>query len=197
MSEVRSTLSRSIRILYVPRGGHPLTATIPRGAAIVGPPAGSSGEVEVHFVDAIEPLAGMLTLADRALCASGRMLRRADQGFLIVPRETLVVVGTIDGNTGRITLTGPLSERAVADWLGTARLDRGELRETGRALTDREVIRVETVGPACLDPTSLQVLLRRGGIRPAGEEWIAADGRRTDIVEEALIWALEEIARQG
>lgn len=197
MGEVRSELSRSIRILYVPRGGHPLTATIPRGAAIVGPPALSSGEVKVHFVDAIEPLAGMLTLADRALCASGRMLRRADQGFRIAPREALVVVGTIDGDAGRITLTGPLSERVVADWLGTARLDRAELKETGRTLTGREVIRVETVGPACLDPTSLQVLLRRGGIRPEGEVWITADGRRTDIVDEALIWALEEIAREG
>jgi hypothetical protein len=153
--------------------------------------------VEVYLVDAIEPLAGMLTLADRALCASGRMLRRADQGFRIAPREALVVVGTIDGNAGRISLTGPLSERAVADWLGMARLDRAELKETGRALTGREVIRVETVGPACLDPASLQVLLRRGGMRPEGEEWIAGDGRRTDIVDEALIWALEEIAREG
>lgn len=136
-------------VLYVPVGGHPLTVTIPRGAAIVSKPELPCEEVvTVYFVDAVEPRAGMLTLADRALCAGGRMLRKGTQDRLILPRSALEVVGAIDGDEGRITLTGPHSERAVADWLGRARLERAELCETGRLPTGQEVVRIEAVVPS-------------------------------------------------
>jgi hypothetical protein len=197
-AEVKARLSPVTTVLYVPVGGHPLTVTIPRGAAIVGKPELPCEEVlTVYFVDAVEPLAGMLTLADRALCAGGRILRNATQDRLILPRSALEVVGVIDGDEGRVTLTGPHSERAVADWLGSARLERAELSETGRSPTGREVIRIETAAPARLDPASLQVLLRRGGVRAEGEGWVVADGRCTLDTAEALVWALEVIAREG
>jgi hypothetical protein len=185
-------------LLYVPVGPDPLTLPIPRGAAIVGrPEPPCEGFLTVYFVDAVEPLAGLLTLADRALCAAGRMLRKAAQGRLALPRDALLLVGTIDGNEGRITLTGPQSERAVADWLGVVRLDRAELNGTGRLPSGREVTRIETNAPAQLDPESFGVLLRRAGITSGGGEWVSAGGRRTADASEALVWALEEIAREG
>ena len=46
----------------------------------------------------------------------------------VVPRDALSVVGTFSLREGRIMLTGPSSERAVAEWLGALRLDPAELR---------------------------------------------------------------------
>lgn len=48
---------------------------------------------------------------------------------------------------------------------------------------------------ARLEPALLYALLERGGIEPDGEGWRAPDGRRTVTVGDALIWALERIAR--
>ena len=185
-------------LLYVPVGGDLLTRAIPRGAAIVGRPGLPCEEaVTVYFVDAVEPQTDLLTLADRAQCAGGRMLRKATQGRLTVLREALLLVGSIDGDARRITLTGPQSERAVADWLGVPRLDRAELNQTGGPPNGREVTRIETAAPAQLDPVSSRVLLRRAGIRTEGGEWVSTDGRRTADSAEALVWALEVIAREG
>jgi hypothetical protein len=197
VATLRSTFSEETAVLYVPVGCHSLANSIPRGAAIVGDPAlPGDKRVTVYFVDDVEPNAGMLTLADRALCGIGRMMRKAPENCLILPRETLLVVGTVDGSDDRIILTGPQSERVVADWLGMPRLPRAELRETGKVLTGREVTQIEAAGPARLDPVSFQILLERGGVRSEDEEWIGADGRRTPHAEEALIWALEVIARE-
>jgi hypothetical protein len=194
---LRARLSPSNALLYVPVGGDSRTAAIPRGAAIVGRPGLLCEEaVTVYFVDDVEPLVGLLTLADRAQCAGGRMLRRATQSRLTVSREALLLVGAIDGDEGRITLTGPLAERAVADWLGVARLDRAELNATGRSPSGREVTRIETNAPAQLDPDSFGVLLRRAGIRSEGGEWVSIGGRRTADAAEALVWALEVIAHE-
>jgi hypothetical protein len=194
---VRPTFSEETAVLYVPVGCHPLANSIPRGAAILGGPAlPGDKKVTVYFVDDVEPNADMLTLADRALCGIGRMMRKAPENCLILPREVLLVVGAVDGSADRIFLTGPQSERVVADWLGTPRLPRAELCETGKVLTGSEVTRIEAAGPARLDPVSFQILLERGGVRSEGKEWITADGRRMPHAEEALIWALEVIARE-
>lgn len=49
-----------------------------------------------------------------------------------VPREALVVVGTFEPRSSRIILTGPQSERGVADWIGVPELDPAELKPGGR-----------------------------------------------------------------
>jgi hypothetical protein len=183
-------------VLYVPAGGR-ATERIPRGAAIVGEPRLGSAEVEVYFESARSPRRGMRTLADRALWASGRMLERAVfGGCLLVPPAALVVVGTVNFAEGGIALTGPHSERAVAEWLGTTRLDQGELRESGVLLSGHEVMCPESPTAATrIDSALLFALIDRGGIEPDGEDWRAPDGRRTGAVGDALLWALERIAR--
>lgn len=183
-------------ILYVPAGGR-VTERIPRGAAIVGEPRLGSPEVEVYFESAIPTQRGMQTLADRALSASGRMLERAVfGGCLLVPPAALVVVGTVNFAEGGIALTGPHSERAVAEWLGTRHLDRAELRESGALFSGHELMCPESPTAATrIDPALLFALIERGGIEPDGEGWRAPDGRRTGAIGDALLWAPERIAR--
>ena len=115
-------------VLYVPRGGHPSTDDIARGSAIEGEPRAGAAEVEVYFEGALFGQENMRALADRATHAAGRMLERyATTAVRIVPCDALVAVGTFVFDQGRIRLTGPDSERALADWLGTPRLDPMEL----------------------------------------------------------------------
>jgi hypothetical protein len=122
---------RSI-VLYVPAGTRS-TVTVPRGSALVGQPRCAVDEVEVYFEGpASARRRGMSTLADRALSASGRLLEGAAfGGCLLVPPAALTVVGTVEFPTGTIALTGPMSARAVAAWLGRPQLDPAELRESG------------------------------------------------------------------
>ena len=183
-------------VLFVPADSR-ATVAIPRGSAVVGEPRLGAPEVEVYFESASPQRRGMRTLADRALSASGRMLEHAVfGGCLLVPSSALIAVGTVDFAEGGIALTGPQSERAVADWLGTARLNHAELRESGVILSDHEVRCPDSPAIATrIDPALLLALIERGGIRPDGEGWCAPDGRRTGAVGDALMWALERIAQ--
>jgi hypothetical protein len=182
-------------ILYVPAGSRS-TARIPRGSAIVGEPRFGAREVEIYFESAAPERRGLRTLADRALSASGRMLERAVfGGCLLVPPKALTIVGTFNFAEGSIALTGPHSERAVADWLGTPQLDQGELRESGSIFAGHELMSTGPTSATHLEPALVYALLERGGIEPDGEGWRAPDGRRTVTVGDALIWALERIAR--
>lgn len=96
----------------------------------------------------------------------------------------------------RAALSGPQSERAVAEWLGSPQLDHAELRESGTLLSGHEVMSIEPPTTATrLEPALLYALLERGGVEPDGEGWRAPDGRRTGTVGDALMWALERIAR--
>lgn len=183
-------------VLYVPSGGYSSTADIARGSAIVGEPrAGGAAEIEVYFEGAIFGQENMRTLADRAMHAAGRMLERyATSAARIVPRDALVAVGTFDFYEGKITLTGTDSERAVAAWLGTLRLDPAELvqgspgRDTAAhaaAVPDVSVTVTRSLGEA---------LIERAGIRrDRGGAWVHSDGRRTSAITEALTWALVAI----
>lgn len=186
-------------VLYVP--ADTLAARIiPRGSAIVGEPRFGAGEIEVYFETGAPERRGMQTLADRALSASGRMLERAVfGGCLLVPPATLTPVGVVKFTEGSIALTGPQSARAVAEWLGTRRLDDSELRESGALLTGHELIGVagSTLVVTRLKPELLCALLERGGVRADGEGWRRPDGRRTVAVGSALVWALERIAKEG
>lgn len=79
----------------------------------------------------------------------------------------LIVVGTVNFAEGGVALTGPHSERAVAEWLGTSRLDRAELRESGVLLSGDEVMCQESPTAATrIDPALLFALIERGGIKP-------------------------------
>ena len=55
----------------------------------------------------------------------------------------------------------------------------------------------QELSSARLDPALLWALLERGGVVAEGEEWLDTDGRRTTEVGNALIWALERLARGG
>jgi hypothetical protein len=193
-----STEPRQTReiVLYVPAGGRS-TAKIPRGSAIVGEPRFGAREVEVYFESAAPERRGLRTLADRALSASGRMLEHAVfGGCLLLPPKALTVVGILNFAEGSIALTGPQSERVVADWLGTPQLDQAELRESGSIVAQgHELMSTGPISTTHLEPALLYALLERGGVEPDGEGWRAPDGRRTVTVGDALIWALERIAR--
>lgn len=177
-------------VVYLPTG-HRATADIVRGAAIVGQPRRVADEVKIYFEGAIYGAPqNVRTLADRARQAAGRMVEEyPTTAMRVVPRDALVAVGTFDLRAGRIMLTGPHSERAVADWLGTPQLDPAELRSTGAA--GRPMVPSPV---AAIEPGLLRDLMERGGVRPEGDEWVASDGRRTAAVGDALLWALESIA---
>jgi hypothetical protein len=180
-------------VLYVPAGGRS-TARIPRGSAVVAQPRCGAHEIEVYFEGAAPGRRGLRTFADRALSASGRLLERAVfGGCLLVPPTVLTVVGVVNFPTGTIELTGPHSQRAVADWLGLPQLAPAELRESGSDVADHEPS--DSAWTSALEPELLHSLLRRGGVERNGEDWCAPDGRRTTAVGDALVWALERIAQ--
>lgn len=187
-------------VLYVPAGTRKSTNRIPRGAAIVGKPSFGAAEVEVYFEGPDRPSRGWWTFADRAFSATGRLLEGAAfGGCLIVSPAALLVVGVVNFAEGRVSLTGPQSIRAVARWLGAAQLDPAQLHESGQPPDGQEVMSIETppLRTATLEPALLYALLDRGGVKADGEEWLAPDGRRTGVLGDALMWALERIAREG
>jgi hypothetical protein len=174
-------------VVYLPTGGDPVTADIVRGSAIVGRPQFGSAEVTVYFEGAIYDHENVRTLADRATQAAGRMIERYPTvAKRMILRDALVAVGTFDLRKRRIMLTGPHSERAVAEWLGTVQLDPAELRPSSGAIG---------AGFATVDAGLLHELMQRGGVRAEGHEWVTSDGRRTSAVGDALLWALESIAQ--
>jgi hypothetical protein len=182
-------------VLYVPRGGYPSTSDLARGSAIVGEPR-AGAEVEVYFEGAIFGQENMRTLADRATHAAGRMLERyATTAARMVPRDALLAVGTFDFRSGQITLTGADSERVVAAWLGTPQLDPAELaqgaRQAARAADVAHLVPDVTV---TVNRSLGEALIERAGIERGGERcWVDAQGRRTSVIAEALIWALVAI----
>jgi hypothetical protein len=128
------------------------------------------------------------------LSASGRLLERAVfGGCLLVPPTALTVVGVVNFPTGTIELTGPHSQRAVADWLDLPQLAPAELRESGSDIAGHELS--DTAWTSALEPELHHSLLKRGGVERDGGDWRAPDGRRTTAVGDALVWALERIAR--
>jgi hypothetical protein len=186
-------------LLYVPRGGFSATADIARGSAIVGEPRAGAAEVEIHFEGAIFSQENMRTLADRATHAAGRMLERyVTTAARIVPRDALLAVGTFDFHGGRIRLTGRDSERAVAAWLGTPRLDPAELAQSARGRhTAADAATVPDVSVAVTRSLG-EALIERAGIRRSHDgTWIDSKGRETSAIAEALTWALVAIAEDA
>ncbi len=49
---------------------------------------------------------------------------------------------------------------------------------------------------ASIEPELLRALMKRGGVSLDGAEWVAGDGRRTAVVGDAFLWALESIAAE-
>lgn len=121
--------------LYVPADPlHRMVAATVSGSAIVGRPEPGGTTVEVYFEGNTTGSSNIRTYADRAYHASNRMLHNFPTSAKeIVPRDALIVVGTFHVSRRRITLTGPTSERAVADWVGGGELDTAELEASRRA----------------------------------------------------------------
>jgi hypothetical protein len=184
-------------VLYVPAGSRS-TARIPRGSAVVAQPRCGAHEIEVYFEGASPGRRGLRTFADRALSASGRLLERAVfGGCLLVPPTALTVVGVVNFPTGTIELTGPHSQRAVADWLGLPQLAPAELRESGGTIAENPTSPTAASCTGQLEPSLLRRVLKRGGITEDREGWRAPDGRRTTAVDDAFVWALERIAQDA
>jgi hypothetical protein len=122
-------------VLYVP--GDPRHCTVDAitpGSAIVARPEPGGDTVEVYFEGNTRGASNIRTYADRAYHASDRMLQSYPTSAKgTVPRDALVVVGTFHVARRRIILTGPTSERAVADWIGKGQLDPAELEVSRRA----------------------------------------------------------------
>jgi hypothetical protein len=187
-------------VIYVPTGRHSATAGIARGSAIVGLPEPGSEEVRVYFEGAIFGQSNMVTLADRAVHASGRLRERYPTvAVRMVPREALAAVGTFEEDSGRILLTGEQSSTAVAGWLGLPTLDPAELRPSvpRRVDTAELAARLSPGIPLAVNRGLATRLIERAGIRRQGGDWVAADGRRTSALAEALNWALVLIAADG
>jgi hypothetical protein len=184
-------------VLYIPVGGHRLTADIARGSAIIGEPTVGAEEVQIYFEGAIFGQENMRTLADRATHAAGQMLEGyATAATRMVPRDALVAVGTFDFREGRIRLTGPGSERDVAAWLGTPRLDPAELASGARdAPTPGVAAHLAPDVTVSVNRSLGEALIERAGInRDVDGRWLANDGQRTSVISEALLWALISIA---
>jgi hypothetical protein len=90
-------------------------------------------------------------------------------GCLLLPPKALTVVGILNFAEGSIALTGPQSERVVADWLGTPQLDQAELRESGIIVAGHELMSTGPISTTHLEPALLYALLERGGVEPDGE----------------------------
>jgi hypothetical protein len=190
--------SREI-VVYLPTGGHPATEGIARGSAIVGLPEPGAEEVRIYFEGALYEQSNMVTLADRAVHACGRLRERYPTlAKRMVPRAALVVVGTFDETGGRIILTGDQSASAVATWLGVPTLDPAELRrsELPRVGAAELAARLAPDIKADVNRALAAALIRRAGFNREGGEWIAPDGRRTSADAEALGWALVAIAAE-
>lgn len=187
--------SREI-VVYIPAGGHPATGGIARGSAIVGLPDPGSEEVRIYFEGAIFEQSGMITLADRAVHACGRLRERYPTvATRMVPRASLVVVGTFDEASGRIMLTGEQSAAAVAAWLGVPILDPVELRRSSPSgMNPAELAALVPDIQVAVTPSLATALIERGGLRREDDRWVATDGRRTSAIAEALLWALVLIA---
>ncbi|MBS1887574.1 MAG: hypothetical protein JSU06_10335 [Actinobacteria bacterium] len=187
-------------VVYVPAGGHPATAGIVRGSAIVGLPDPGSEEVRIHFEGALYGQSGMATLADRAVHACGRLRERYPTvAKRVVPRAALVVVGTLDETGGRIILTGEQSAAVVATWLGLPVLDPAELRRSALPTVDAAELaaRLAPEVKVAVNRDLAGALIGRAGLRREDDAWVAGDGRRTSAIGEALIWALVAIAAEG
>src|SRR4051794_30094410 len=116
-------------VVYLPGDWHPSTATIATGSAIVGRPESGSDTIDIYFEGNLQKASNIRTYADRAYHACDRLLQNYPTTAKeeAVPRLALTVVGVFDPKRRRIILTGPVSERAVADWIGVDQLDRAEL----------------------------------------------------------------------
>jgi len=186
-------------VVYVPAGGDPATAGIARGSAIVGVPDPGTEEVRIYFEGAVHDAVNMVTLADRAVHACGRMRERYPTiAKRVVPREALVAVGTFDEAGGRILLTGEQSASAVATWLGVPTLDPAELRRSTLPRMDAAELAARLVPDVSIavDRGLAAALIRRAGMRREDREWVAPDGRHTAADAEALNWALVTIAAE-
>lgn len=191
--------SREI-VVYVPAGGHPATGGIARGSAIVGVPEPGSEEVRIYFEGALYGQVDMVTLADRAVHAYGRLRERYPTlAKRMVPRVSLVAVGTFDEAGGRIILTGEQSASAVATWLGVPTLDPAELRRSTLPRMDAAELAAHLAPDVeiVVNRGLAAVLIRRAGMRREDREWVAPDSRRTSADAEALNWALVAIAAEG
>jgi hypothetical protein len=95
-----------------------------------------------------------------------------------------------------IALTGSDSERTVADWLGTLRLDPAELEQQARGRPRaRDVAHLVPDVSVAVTRSLAEALIERAGIEGDGEgEWFRGDGRHTSAISEALTWALVAIA---
>ena len=122
-------------------------------------------------------------------------MRAVFGGCLLVPPTALTVVGIVNFPTGTIELTGPQSQRAVADWLGLPQLAPAELRESGSIIAGNDPTMPAATCTGQLEPSLLRMVLKRGGIKQDREGWHAPDGRRTTAVDDAFVWALERIAQ--
>lgn len=133
-SEVTARLA-SPYVVFVPGEGDASTEGIRRGSGIVGVPVFGAESVVVYYEGATHGQTGMARLADRVLHAHGRLV----DGYptvarRVVPRTALVEVGTFDPGSGTVSPIDPAAEAALADWLGSERLDPAELvRSTGPA----------------------------------------------------------------
>lgn len=136
--------------------------------------------------------------ARRPSHACGRAEERYATAARIVPRDALVAVGTFDFDQGRIRLTGSESERAVAGWLGTPRLDPAELARGARGRrTAAHAARTAPDVPVAVTPSLGEALIERAGIRHGSDGvWVGPEGRQTSAITEALVWALVTIAEE-
>jgi hypothetical protein len=114
-------------VVYVPAMNEQLH--IARGSGIVGEPSASSRTVLIYFEGDTHWPVNISTFADRVMHAYYRMVEHAPTvAKSRVPVSSVIPVGTFDPVREEVTLTGLESERDLARWLGTERVEPYQLR---------------------------------------------------------------------
>lgn len=127
-------------MLVIPIAGYPL-AHIRAGSGVVGR-VRAQGDLLAYFEGNLLGASNMVTWADRAYHAMGRMISDyPTSAMLVAPAGEFVRIGQWDEIEGRAILDGPDAERRLAVWLGAEALDPAELLASSPTFENRRMLR--------------------------------------------------------
>jgi hypothetical protein len=153
------------RPVYVPVPGSALATVVAPRSGMVGEPHSRGEKVLVYYEGNLYGAYNVVTFADRVMIAAGRASQRyPTQAFAAAEPEELCMVGAYDPLRGEVRLSDP---EALAQWLGTASVEQGELLTTGgKGARRREVM--EALG--------------RKDLTPEAKKWAEEEGRRLGLL---------------
>jgi hypothetical protein len=116
-----------VHVVYIPAADAPEVADLAPGSGIVGERQ-DDGSVLIDFEGNLVGAPALELYANRVLKAAARQdARYPTRARRIVSDASLIAVGEFDSREQVVRLTGPDSERVVAEWLGLGEIDHTEL----------------------------------------------------------------------